>query len=88
MLNLLKGNVEVENSIKAQLSHQYSVNEIYEKGTGYTNQKHGLNYKNMDKLNCFEFQIGNTVRISKVKHVLEKGNTPNWTKEVFVISLR
>lgn len=32
-----------------------------------------------------KFQIGDSVRISKYKHVFEKGYTPNWTTEVFGI---
>ena len=32
-----------------------------------------------------KFQIGDPVRISKSKHVFEKGYTPNWTTEIFKI---
>ncbi|XP_053596178.1 uncharacterized protein LOC106693863 [Microplitis demolitor] len=32
-----------------------------------------------------KFKIGDKVRISKYKHVLEKGYTPNWTTEIFTI---
>lgn len=31
------------------------------------------------------FKVGDPVRLSKYKHVFEKGYTPNWTTEVFVI---
>lgn len=31
------------------------------------------------------YQIGDFVRISKYKHVFEKGHTPNWTTEIFKI---
>ena len=33
-----------------------------------------------------KFEIGNKVRISKFKNVLEKGYTPNWTTEIFTVS--
>lgn len=33
----------------------------------------------------YKFKIGDLVRISKYKHVFEKGYTPNWTTEIFKI---
>jgi Integrase core domain len=33
----------------------------------------------------FKFNIGDTVRISKVKRHFQKGYTPNWTEEYFII---
>uniref|UniRef100_A0A6V7L737 Integrase catalytic domain-containing protein n=1 Tax=Bracon brevicornis TaxID=1563983 RepID=A0A6V7L737_9HYME len=33
-----------------------------------------------------KFKIGDKIRISKFKHIFEKGYTPNWTTEVFGIS--
>lgn len=33
-----------------------------------------------------KFHVGDHVRISKYKHVFEKGYTPNWTTEIFSIS--
>ena len=33
-----------------------------------------------------KFQVGDHVRISKHKSIFAKGYTPNWSKEVFVIS--
>lgn len=32
-----------------------------------------------------KFQVGDTVRLSKYKHIFEKGYTPNWTTEEFKI---
>ncbi|XP_008544574.3 putative uncharacterized transposon-derived protein F54H12.3 [Microplitis demolitor] len=32
-----------------------------------------------------KFKVGDKVRISKYKHVFEKGYTPNWTTEIFTI---
>lgn len=32
-----------------------------------------------------KFKVGDSVRISKSKHVFEKGYTPNWTAEIFTI---
>ena len=33
-----------------------------------------------------KFKIGYYVRISKYKYISAKGYTPNWSKEVFVVS--
>ena len=33
-----------------------------------------------------KFKVGEKVRISKNKHIFEKGYTPNWTTEIFTIS--
>lgn len=33
-----------------------------------------------------KFKIGDVVRISKAKHVFEKGYTPNWTTELFKVT--
>lgn len=32
-----------------------------------------------------KFKVGQSVRISKYKHAFEKGYTPNWTTEVFIV---
>ena len=32
-----------------------------------------------------KFKVGDKVRISKYKHIFEKGYTPNWTTEIFTI---
>ena len=36
----------------------------------------------------YKFDIGETVRISKIKKTFEKGYTPNWTSQLFVIYQR
>ena len=33
----------------------------------------------------FKFEIGDKVRISKKKRTFEKGYTPNWSEELFVV---
>ncbi|XP_015594155.1 uncharacterized protein LOC107267236 [Cephus cinctus] len=33
-----------------------------------------------------KFKVGDRVRISKFKHIFEKGYTPNWTPEIFTVS--
>ena len=44
-------------------------------------------YKRMKILTAArKFAIGDFVRISKEKHIFEKGYTPNWTTELFKIS--
>lgn len=42
------------------------------------------NYTTNAPLNV-KFNVGDSVRLSKYKHVFEKGYTPNWTTEVFKI---
>ena len=31
------------------------------------------------------FKVGDTVRISKFKNIFDKGYTPNWSKEIFIV---
>ena len=33
-----------------------------------------------------KFKVGDHVRISKCKNIFAKGYTPNWSKEIFVVS--
>ena len=33
-----------------------------------------------------KFKVGDHVRISKYKNIFAKGNAPNWSEEVFVVS--
>lgn len=42
------------------------------------------NFK-VNRTHKINFKVGDTVRISKHKHVFEKGYTPNWTTEIFTI---
>lgn len=42
--------------------------------------------KLMDPNRKYKFNVGDTVRISKLKKHFEKGYLPNWTQEVFHIS--
>lgn len=42
-------------------------------------------YNNMGKTPKPKFRIGDSVRLSKFKHMFEKGYTPNWTTEIFKI---
>lgn len=44
------------------------------------NHKYNITEKMIPK-----FKIGDSVRLSKYKHVFEKGYTPNWTTEIFKI---
>ena len=39
-----------------------------------------------DKVKDPKFKIGDHVKISKSKNIFAKGYTPNWSKEVFVVS--
>lgn len=55
----------------------------------YKNEKQVLSMimqKNLPKKKTRnKFKVGDYVRISKYKHVFEKGYTPNWTTEVFKV---
>lgn len=59
----------------------YEVNE--------NNEQHLLNTvyhkQHINSIVKSKFKIGDSVRISKYKHIFEKGYTPNWTTEVFKI---
>jgi hypothetical protein len=44
-----------------------------------------LQYLKSPKNVKFKFQIGDSVRISKVKGIFTKGYEPNWSEEVFVV---
>ncbi|XP_024943870.1 uncharacterized protein LOC112494811 [Cephus cinctus] len=44
------------------------------------------NFKIKPTLRLAKFKVGDKVRISKFKHIFEKGYTPNWTTEIFTIS--
>ena len=52
-----------------------------------TNKRLLLNtvYNNLKVFHKPKFKINDNVRISKYKHLFEKGYTPNWTTEVFKI---
>lgn len=43
-------------------------------------------YARLKKIEKAKFSVGEMVRVSKCKHVFEKGYTPNWTTELFKIS--
>ena len=42
-------------------------------------------FSTKSKRNKPRFKKGDSVRISKTKHIFEKGYTPNWTTEIFSI---
>lgn len=42
-------------------------------------------YHHIKSFSGHKFNVGDIVRISKVKHVFQKGYTPNWTTELFKI---
>lgn len=43
-------------------------------------------FKSVVKKKKPKFKVGDKVRVSKAKHVFEKGYTPNWTTEIFTVS--
>lgn len=42
-------------------------------------------YNHIKMFEPYKFNVGDAVRISKYKHIFEKGYTPNWTTEIFNI---
>lgn len=52
-----------------------------------SNEKTLLNtvYNHLKIYKISKFHVGDHVRISKYKHIFEKGYTPNWTTEIFKI---
>lgn len=42
-------------------------------------------YSHLKMFKISKFHVGDHVRISKYKHIFEKGYTPNWTTEIFKI---
>ena len=44
-----------------------------------------FNYKNKTIYKKSKFKVGDKVRVSKSKHVFEKGQAPNWSTEIFTI---
>ena len=50
-----------------------------------TNDSYAENNENFNERDS-KFKIDDNVRISKYKNILDKGYTPNWSEEVFVIS--
>ena len=43
-------------------------------------------YGSTDVRSRVKLEVGDKVRISKTKHVFEKGYLPNWTEEIFTVS--
>ena len=73
------------------------LDDIVEKYNGTINKSTGMKPKDVksdDKAVYVEesneksarFSIGDRVRISKFKNIFAKGYTPNWSKEIFVVS--
>lgn len=61
-------------------------NEVNEQNERYLLQT-VYNYKLLSNgKNRSKFKLGDLVRISKYKHVFDKGYTPNWTTEIFEIN--
>lgn len=77
---ILKYNDTVHRTIKmkpncVRKSHEEELmRNVYNGGIDYTKLR-----------NKRKFKVGDTVRISKYKHIFEKGYTPNWTTELFKI---
>ena len=46
---------------------------------------HQILYKKDSRDKVFNFEVGQTVRITKYKHIFEKGYTPKWTDEIFKV---
>ena len=75
---------------KKHSSTKLSPNELYfDEKLSEDKNSSKKNKKNMDKNHLlplsYDFKIGDKVRISKFKKKFEKGYTPNWTEEIFII---
>lgn len=57
------------------------------KDVSHSNEKLLLKsaFNNLKIFNKPKFKLGDNVRISRYKHIFEKGYTPNWTTEIFKI---
>ena len=73
------------------------LDDIVEKYNGTINKSIGMKPKDVSddvKTEYVEesneksarFSVGDRVRISKFKNIFAKGYTPNWSKEIFVVS--
>ena len=65
---------------KKHSSTKLSPNELY-----FNGKKNYLTKKKNKIPISYDFKIGDKVRISKFKKKFEKGYTPNWTEEIFII---
>ena len=45
-----------------------------------------IDFKKVSNDKNLKFKVGDHVRISKYKNIFAKGNKPNWSEEIFVIS--
>ena len=79
---------------KKHSSTKLSPNELYynKKLSALRGPSQGVAKNNSKKINkknkipiSYDFKIGDKVRISKFKKKFEKGYTPNWTEEIFII---
>ena len=61
-------------------SQNNKLKPIYVTGNSYVEYNEDFNKKKS------EFKVGYHVIISKYKNIFAKGYTPNWSKEIFVIS--
>ena len=66
-------------------STKLSPNELYKLSEGKAKKIKKNNKKSHLLPLSYDFKIGDKVRISKFKRKFEKGYTPNWTEEIFII---
>ena len=65
---------------KKHSSTKLSPNELY-----FNKKQLKNSSRKKNNLLSYDFKIGDKVRISKFKKKFEKGYTPNWTEEIFII---
>lgn len=78
---------EYQNLTKAYNSKIHRTIQIPPNKVNTSNEKKILHTR-YNRLKIYDkpiFQVNNYVRISKYKHIFEKGYTPNWTTEIFKI---
>lgn len=77
----------LQSLIDAYNNSKHSTIGMKPKSVNKRNEKKLLHsvYNYASYLKPAKYSVGNCVRISKYKHIFEKGYTPNWTTEIFKI---
>ena len=78
--------VETYNSTKHR-TIQMEPSNVTKENSEILRKRYDANFQMLNKKpQKIKFKIGDKVRISKYKHIFEKGYSPNWTTEIFTVS--
>uniref|UniRef100_A0ABD2W296 Chromo domain-containing protein n=1 Tax=Trichogramma kaykai TaxID=54128 RepID=A0ABD2W296_9HYME len=79
----------ISNLVKVYNNTKHRTIKMKPKDVNSSNEKKVMiqynSYKLTESKIPAKFKIGDKVRVSKAKHIFEKGYTPNWTTEIFTI---